>query len=223
MSTVQAIDALQQTQPSLYTTQKSDQLGKEDFLMLLITQIQQQDPLNPQDPTEFTAQLAQFGSLEQLMTLNESILDLQTLQSQGQVVEAASFIGKDILYQGDTIQAVGGTENTLNFHLPHATSGTIVTISRGGQVVQTIDAGAMDAGVQQVTWNGMDGLGQTVADGTYTFEITASDTEGNSLEVTPLVQAHVQGVNFETNGVYLDTGDELVDFGSVFSLQESQD
>ena len=116
--TVQAISGLMKSPTSLYTDQTPGSMDKTDFLNLLITQIQQQDPLNPQDPSEFTAQLTQFSSLEQMMNMNTSIQNLQALQLSSNNTMAASLIGKDVIYSGDTMTIAGSKANDIRFDSP---------------------------------------------------------------------------------------------------------
>ena len=82
-------------------------MGKEDFLTLLVAQLQNQDPLNPDDPTEFTAQLAQFSSLEQLFTLNESMDNLVASNASSDRLSTLATIGKEVAYHGDTFEYAG--------------------------------------------------------------------------------------------------------------------
>ena len=96
MSTI-GMDAILNTQPSFNTTgsnKRAESLGKDDFLNLLIKQMQYQDPLNPVENADFTAQLAQFTSLETLSNIDENIVDLGVLQSSINNITAVSFIGK---------------------------------------------------------------------------------------------------------------------------------
>lgn len=131
---VQAISELTQTQTDLYSANSPDTLGKEDFLTLLITQIQQQDPLNPDDPAEFTSQLTEFSNLEQLMSvndaiggmstsmtdsiagLNDSLLTMQMLQASSNNTAAVSLVGKDILHQNDQIEVSGGNPDPIRLY-----------------------------------------------------------------------------------------------------------
>ena len=88
-----------QTNAPVYSDQSGGDLGKEDFLTLLVAQLQNQDPMNPEDATEFTAQLAQFSSLEQLFNINESMESLASAQIQSDRFATMDLIGKTVSYQ----------------------------------------------------------------------------------------------------------------------------
>ena len=102
---------------ALLTTSQTSVMGKEDFLSLLITQLQNQDPLNPTDSTEFTAQLAQFSSLEQLGNVNDSLMELKNLQASINNSQAVSLIGKAITANGNSIQLTADGPVQYDFKL----------------------------------------------------------------------------------------------------------
>ena len=88
-------------------TKPKDELGRDQFLTLLVAQLQHQDPLNPLDGTDFTAQLAQFSSLEQLFAVNENLTGIQeafSLQGNGDLLD---FIGKTVKAEDNTILEIG--------------------------------------------------------------------------------------------------------------------
>src|SRR5512139_3118227 len=105
---VDSISAATGTSASSTIAAASKAMGKDAFLTLLIAQLQHQDPLNPADSTEFTAQLAQFSSLEQLSTINENLDALKLYQASGNNAQAVSFIGKNIVSKGQTLPVTSG-------------------------------------------------------------------------------------------------------------------
>jgi flagellar basal-body rod modification protein FlgD len=218
---VQAITDLSPTVSSLYTTKSNATVDKEDFLKLLITQIQQQDPLNPQDPAEFTAQLTQFSNLEQLISLNTAMEDLQMLQLSSNNAQAANLIGKNVLYDGGTVQVQGGAPGSLYVVAPGTVKDVTVSIKdSSGSVVRTIQLGSLSGGIQAISWDGLKSTGDPASDGAYTFTVTAVDAQGNSAAVTPLSLGHVGGVSFEDGVTYLNVGGEKVSLSDVRSVRE---
>src|SRR5512143_1369392 len=105
---VDSISAATGTSASSTIAAASKAMGKDAFLKLLITQLQHQDPLNPADSTEFTSQLAQFSSLEQLSNVNDNLTTLKLYQASINNAQAVSFIGKDIVAKGKTLQVTSG-------------------------------------------------------------------------------------------------------------------
>lgn len=227
MSPVQPIESLTYTEPSLYEAKRPDELGKMDFLQLLTAQLEYQDPLDPQDPAEFTAQLTQFSNLEQMMALNGAIESLQMLQLSNNNTLAASLIGRDLLFAGDGIEIADGQAEEISFYTPKAVGSVTVHIyNEAGQIVRTINNVAGDAGMNTVQWNGRQGENASdpvLADGTYTFTVAGFDNEGNAVELTPLTRGRATGVYFEDGSTYLVVDGARVALSEVFSVNEAAD
>jgi len=103
----------------------SKTMGKEDFLRLFTTQLKAQDPLNPMDSTQFTAQLAQFSSLEQLTNINTSLANMVSSQYSLQNVMATGMIGKEVQLANDEVHAVTGilfANNSTQLSLDNGTT-----------------------------------------------------------------------------------------------------
>lgn len=218
---VQAISNLYQTEPNLYTQQAPDQLGKEDFLQLLITQIQQQDPLNPQDPAEFTSQLTQFSNLEQLMSLNDSVLSLQMLQMSGNNTEVTNLIGNRALFEGNTLEHTAGSDTQVSYYLPSAATHVSVSIyNSNGGLVDTMNLGGKNAGIQHVDWNGTDSLGNELGSGEYTFSVQAVDAAGNTVDSSPLMRAIVEGIYFDDGETFVTAGGYELRYDDIYGVEQ---
>jgi flagellar basal-body rod modification protein FlgD len=199
-------------------------VGKEDFLKLLVTQLQYQDPLNPAESTEFTAQLAQFSSLEQLTNVNKNLEYLQLYQASINNAQAVDFIGKTITASGNTISVSEGVSENITFELPEdAASVTISIYDASGALAGTIETGDLSEGTQSISWNGEDPEGNKVPDGDYTFELAAVDSEGNEVEVSTFTFMTVTGVTFEDGTTYLLAGDRKIAIGDVIAVHESKE
>jgi len=133
-------------------------MGKDDFLNLLITQLQNQDPLNPADSTEFTAQLAQFSSLEQLGNVNDNLMELKNFQAATNNSQAVSLIGKTITAEGNFIQlSAAGASAECNFELEEDADQVAVSIyDNTGEFVADFEHQHMDAGQHSLFWDGID-------------------------------------------------------------------
>jgi flagellar basal-body rod modification protein FlgD len=198
-------------------------MDKNDFLRILVTQLQFQDPLAPQDPAEFTSQLTQMGSLEQLMNVNESIESLQMLQLSSNNTQAVNLIGKDILYYGDTVESTTGQPTDLQYTLPaDAASVTVRVRDESGNLVKTIQLGKTDAGLQKAVWDGTDSNGNVLSGGTFQFEVTAVDATGNTLTAETLTTGRVSGIVFEDGVTILKVGDRRVRIGEVVGVNQGQ-
>jgi len=201
---------------------KSKSLDKDAFLKLLTTQLQNQDPLNPTDSTEFTAQLAQFSSLEQLTNVNATLNTLKLYEASINNAQAVGFIGKDIIANGNSIEKKSGQPVSCDYELPAAAKSVVVTIyDATGNFVRDYQKTALAAGKQSLTWDGRDRNGNPVADGAYTFEVQAVDEKGAKLNVTTFSKGTVTGVTFEDGITYLITGKNKTAIGNVTQVTQA--
>ena len=196
-------------------------LGKEDFLKLLVEQLKNQDPLNPMESTEFTSQLAQFSSLEQLTNMNESLEYLQLYQSSINNAQAVGFIGKTVKATGDSIIVKDGSSNQLQFDLAGDAETVNITIyDASDNLVKTINCGSLGDGEQSIEWDGTNDDGETVSDGTYTFVVSAADAGGETIEASTYMTVEVTGVTFKEGNAYLLAGDIEISMSDVIEVTE---
>ena len=201
-------------------------LGKEDFLKLLVTQLGQQDPLNPSDATEFVTQLSQFTSLEQLVNIKDGLDVLAITQTAGTSAQVVSFIGKEVAYANDVVTRDGpaAPPSTLSYKLDGKAADVQVEIRDDkGLLVKTIDAGAQPAGPAQLTWDGRDDNGVALPAGDYTFKVVASDASGAPVDVETRATRRVTAIRFE-NGypqLVLESG-ETISLGQVLEVIEGE-
>ncbi len=210
------------SQASTTTNTTEDVLGKDDFLNLLVAQLQNQDPLNPSDSTEFTAQLAQFSSLEQLQNINDALASFEVYQSTLNNIEASNFIGTTVTASGDSFSVTNGTADPISVELDAASESVYVQIyDANGEYVTDIDAGSLGAGMHAISWDATDQYGSTVADGSYTFSVMAVDAEGNSVASTSYITGKVTGVDYQSGETLLLIGDQSVSIASLVRVEES--
>lgn len=198
-------------------------MGKEDFLKLLTTQLKYQDPINPQDSTQFTAQLAQFTSLEQLTNINTNIEGLSgtmgTGQTNTQYAQAINLLGKSIESSSNTFTVKSGQTSQASFTLSEASSKTAVGIyDAGGNLVRTIDLGALKSGTNSLSWDGKNSKGSTVPDGSYSFKVAATNSKGKTIDVTTSVSGTVTGIKKSNGTVKIMIGDKSVSLDDISSV-----
>jgi flagellar basal-body rod modification protein FlgD len=184
----------------------SANLGEADFLKLLVAQLQNQDPLAPQDNTQFVAQLAQFSSLEQEMGIN-SRLDTLTAQSKGLAsTDAVGLVGQVATANGATATLDGsGAGAAIDYTLGSAAADTKIQIlDSSGNAIRTIDAGPQRAGLTQVQWDGKSDTGTLQPAGTYTVAVSATNTAGGAVAVDQNTTGIVQAVSFSTGSPVLE-------------------
>ncbi|PSS56342.1 flagellar hook assembly protein FlgD [Pseudomonas sp. BBP2017] len=175
-------------------------LGKDAFLQLLVTQMRNQNPLDPQDNSEFVAQLAQFSSLEGITSLNESVTAISGSYKSSQALQASSLVGRSVIAQTD--KAVVDTTKSFNGSVvvPQSLSNATVTITdKDGKVVKTIDLGEQKAGNAAFVWDGTDDAGEKVDPGTYTFAAKTT-IDGKQLDMYTMLPATVSSVTISQTG-----------------------
>jgi len=179
-------------------TKGKDALGKDAFLKLLVAQLSHQDPLKPMDGTQMVTQLAQFSALEQAVAQSAK-LDLLSTQVSGLSNAATTdLVGKTVTVRGKAIAFDGSSPTGLSVALGGAASKCTVTIrDANGNPVRTMDLGARPAGTTPIAWDGKDDKGNTVAAGSYTCDVKATNAAGSSVAVSQDVTGKVVRVSFE--------------------------
>ncbi len=205
------------------STAPSNVLDKDDFLNLLIAQLQNQDPLSPTDSVEFTAQLAQFSSLEQLGNVNDNLMELKNLQASINNSQAVSLIGKAITANGNSIQLTADGPAQCDFKLADDAVLIVASIyDRTGKFVTEFESRNLSAGPQSLLWDGTDQNGNRVANGDYTFEILAADANGRDIDTTTLFSGTVDKVTYQNNTSYLVSGNQKITLGDVIEVAASK-
>ncbi len=198
-------------------------LGKEEFLNLLVAQLQNQDPLNPMEGQEFASQLAQFSSVEQLTSIDGNIeqgisADLVLSQTINNTL-ATTLIGKQITALGNQVELQPGEGVGIYFELgDFAEDVTINIMDAAGNIVRTLDAHSLSTGIQSVEWDGMDGDGTSLPEGTYTFEVEASGKDGASVVVQELIRGLAGSLQYQGGTAMFKVGNLSVNFGDVLEI-----
>jgi len=218
-----AIDSSTSAGAALLTTSQTTAMGKEDFLNLLIAQLQNQDPLNPTDSTEFTAQLAQFSSLEQLGNVNQNLMELKDFQASINNSQAVSLIGKAITANGNSIQLTDDGPVPCDFSLAESADLIVASIyDSTGKFVTEFESQNLSAGSHSLLWDGTDQNRNRMANGNYTFEIQAADDSGRDIDTTTFFNGTVDRVTFENDTSYLIAGNQKVALGDVIEIAASE-
>jgi flagellar basal-body rod modification protein FlgD len=179
-------------------------LGKDDFLKLLISQLKNQDPLNPLDQNQFLAQTAQFTSLENLQNISTQLTEMKSLSSASSFAQSASLLGKTGRFAGSDF-TLGTAGAVLPFSLDREAAVDVDIIDASGTVVRKLSSQKLDAGTQAVSWNGRDGAGDALAPGLYHYRVTAY---GGAKAVA--AEGTLTGLSPEGAGVIYRIGDTVV-------------
>lgn len=187
---------------------------QDRFLTLLVTQLRNQDPLNPMDNAEVTSQIAQLSTVNGINQLNNTLLALSGQMSVSQSMQAANLIGKGVLVPGEKIRLGSdpsdpsikeATPFGVDLLVP-AAKVTAHIVDASGQVVREIELGTLDEGVHSFSWDGTGEGGAEVADGAYTVRLVAQDAEGKAVSATALTYGKVSSVDYSSSGLRIDMG-----------------
>ncbi len=182
--------------------------GAEDrFLKLLVTQMQNQDPLNPMDNAQVTTQIAQLNTVSGIDKLNTTLTHMAASFSAAQSIQATSLIGHGVLVPGSNVSLKNGTA-IFGADLPQSVDHLRVSIQdAAGNVLHRVDVGPHAAGSVVLGWDGVTDAGTSAANGTYKLVLDAS-AAGAAVTATSLSFGQVAGVSSTAGGVILNLGDE---------------
>ena len=201
------------------TNQQSITLAEDfsQFLQLLTTQLQNQDPLSPLDSNEFTNQLVQFSQVEQSINTNTKLDDLVALGLGNSASSALGYVGLDASYVSPEVPYDGSTPANIRYSLSSpAQTSNINIFDEGGQLVFSTSA-EQGIGVHDFVWDGTDLLGNPLPAGTYNVRVDALDAEENVVETTTVVTARVRGIETQDGIVFALVGDRAVPVTSILN------
>ncbi|MEC8009172.1 MAG: flagellar hook assembly protein FlgD [Pseudomonadota bacterium] len=176
-----------------------DTSDKNQFLELMIAQLENQNPLDPQEGGEFLAQLAQFSMNDGIERLNESVTTIQTNFRSSQALQAASLVGRSVAVTSSEFYSSGsGVDGSIE--LENSTSNVRIEITNtAGEIIQEYDLGTTAAGTKAFSWDGTDSAGTLVGAGTYQVNAYAKTDEGEEQLETEIVM-NVDSVTIGDDG-----------------------
>jgi len=205
------LQALQQnSNPS--ASAPGNAMGQEDFLMLLTTQLQNQDPSKPMDPTAFVTDLTQMSQLEATTKMNESILAMTASFQNLQTMQAASIIGKNVQVSGEDFSHAQGQISQFRLNADQPLTDVKIVISDNSGVVKELDVADMQAGDKIVDWDGLDNVDVSRESGVYSLTAYGTDSEGELQSIGTVVASRVNSVGVNGDGTMtltLATGERV--------------
>ena len=213
------------TTSSQSAVQSALNITPADFLQLISTQLQDQNPMQPTDPTQFLGQLEQMSEVSSMQNMETSLNDLQTSLQSTQMANGASLLGQTVLAPSttgtlDTSGGSGGGSITGALSVPSGGTNATITITNStGLVVNTLSVTPATSGLTNFTWNGTDSQGNAEPAGQYTISAKATDG-ASSVALTPLVAAKVTSVTVDssTQGLDINTENGTVALSSIVSI-----
>ena len=192
------------------SVQKKTTVGKDDFLKLLMAQLKHQDPLSPMESTEFTSQLAQFNSLEQLMQVNEALSEIKNSLSLQGKENPLDYVGRKVKAAGNAIALKDHLTEGGTYLLDEDAQVSISIYNDQGREVRRTDGGWQSKGEHGISWDGKDSAGGVLQDGAYTFEVKAKNARGASVSVNGYVSGEVAGVKYQNGEPVLMVGNQMI-------------
>lgn len=176
------------------------------FLTLLMTQIKNQDPLNPMDNAAVTTQLAQLNTVSGIEKLNATLGQLLSGYNEAQGLQAAGIIGKNVMVAGNSLPLAAGKSAFAGASLAAAADKVTLTIKdASGKIVQSKELGPQEAGIMYFSWDGKNDAGNAMSEGKYTFAVEAT-TGGKKVDATAMKIGTVSAVTRSKDGFILDLG-----------------
>ncbi|PCJ97543.1 MAG: flagellar hook capping family protein [Zetaproteobacteria bacterium] len=190
----------------------------DDFLVLLTTQLQNQDPLDPASSSEFTSQLVQFAGVEQSINTNQKLDALVSLNLGSSFSSALNYVGKDISY----ISAEGHFDGTNPIKINYAIQGTSVNtkINIFDEDGTLVYSQGVESAATEFEWDGKDENGFVQPEGTYEIRVDALDGQDQGLSVTTVVTGHVSGIETQNGITFLLVGSRAVSLGNIINVTE---
>lgn len=183
------------TTPAMKTVGKNT-LDRNDFMKLFITQMQNQDPLEPMKGTDMATQLAQFSTLDSMQNMSNSMDQLLNYQTSQNNLQLLSLIGKTVQGKGSSMGVLNGAVTPTQYSLANTADSCQVNIyNAAGTMVDSMDLGPASSGNHDLSWDGKMPNGTVVPDGEYTYTVTAM-SNGQQVNVDYRTTGKVTGVNF---------------------------
>jgi len=189
-------------------TGTQSKMGRDAFLQLLVTQLKLQDPTNPLDDKQLTAQLAQFSSLESLNNIQDTVERIDSKLNESNILSGLKFLGTEVRAPGNEIVKQDGEISQVTYKLNGDATRTYVNIfDQYGNIVNTVELGPKNQGTYTFEWDGKDFDGNVLSDGQYSLAFGAEGTDGESILIDTEVYGKVVGVTKQDSNIILDLED----------------
>lgn len=193
------------------------------FLTLLTTQLQNQDPLSPMDTNEFTNQLVQFSQVEQQINSNQKLDSILQLQLSNNFSSSLQYVGMDINYLSSEFNFDGTSPVEIDYALSEsAMDSRLFIVDENGEAVYSQEAGET-AGSHSFTWDGKTNGGVPVEPGTYKVRIDARNYDDEAIESTTVVSGKVDAVETQNGQVFLVVGERAISLSNVLKAGQTSD
>ena len=208
---------------TLYGTrsrEKKRQLDKQAFLQLLITELKNQNPLEPMKNKDLIEQLSQLTSLENITNMTKSVMDFVEANSSFMKAQAASMIGKTVVVRSNDITLQDGKAPAIFFNLKEPAKVVLKIVDDKGKTVFYKDLGELKEGLQYYTWDGRNNEGIAVPDGIYHYFVYKINPDGTQEEIGGLDTGKVEAVQFDGKNIDIIVNGRKYPISSIVEISE---
>lgn len=197
---------------------KKQELGQEQFLKLMTTQLTHQDPTKPMENGDFLAQMAQFSTVSGIQDLQNSFKDFANSISSDQALQASTLVGRSVFANSNEALLGAGSEVVGQFELPASSANVNIKIlNSNDEIVRQLDLGNQAQGVVKFTWDGLEGDGTFADPGVYTIQVESA-IDGVNTRIPTQIRSQVESVTLANgrHGIQLNlTGLESINFNEI--------
>ncbi|MBU2512110.1 hypothetical protein KJ966_12285 [bacterium] len=200
-------------------TNKSDELEKQDFMNLFMTQMSHQDPLKPMDSGAMMTQLAQLGSMEQLQHINGQLKEMNGTQKEISRFQAVNFLDKDVMLDTQQVELSKGSGRPVYYSLDNDVDNVKLTIEdKDGSPVFSKDLGMVTAGRHQYAWDGKNDEGVLMGDGNYNIRLRKTTSDGTSAELDLYKSGRISQVEYRKGQPWVRINDTMLPLSKVSTI-----
>jgi flagellar basal-body rod modification protein FlgD len=210
VSSVQSVLSSLNSSSTSSTSETTDETEAllEDFMTIFLAQLQYQDPLNPMEGTDMTAQLAQISTLEQQYSTNETLESISEQIGELGGNDLLGYLGKEVWLEGGVINIQDGNTPKGEYIIEDYADVEITIYDTDGNEIKQLSLGYLEAGEYDLEWDGTDSSGEQVEDGIYVYDVVATGQDGSSVSTWTSGTGIVTGITYQDEEPYLMIGDD---------------
>ncbi len=203
-------------------TTGTDKLGRDAFMKLFLAQMNHQDPLNPMDTSQFSSQLAQFSTLEQLYNVNDNLQSIEGIQKGDSKYQVIDMIGKEVQAESNTLVLNNGNAAKGAFNLEAPADCMVHVLNDKGNSIRDIYLGVLDSGSHDFEWDGFENNGALHTSGQYTYDVSAMSNDGQTVSVDKYIKGSVTGVNLNGDDPVIYINDTPLSMSQIVNVSTNE-
>jgi flagellar basal-body rod modification protein FlgD len=201
------------------STKGGDELRKQDFMNLFMTQMSHQDPMSPMDSGSMMSQLAQLGSMEQLENINGQLKNMNSTQKEISRSQALSYLDKDVMMEVKDLQLTKGGSRPMYYSLDQDMDNLKMVVEEAdGAPVFSAELGLVTAGRHQFTWDGKNDEGVMMGDGTYKTKLTGTGADGSTVDLSTFKSGRISQMEYRKGQPWVKVNNSMIPLSKVSTI-----